>query len=234
MTCLLTDSQASLTRSSLFVGTATLLSLRSIRPGFSPSRTRRQTCRSLLVATATLTQAESLRLPRFTVGDLPAHRLTRGASLRYSVRPPPLFVSVSISSNQSIKGSGPFSYPRNKKRKAARRGIESYDNKGLWLCSSNRDVCFVLLEMMLVGVNRDTDIYTSGEEKIANIYQYVKYNFCCLYRRGIASQAGNLGKAFLSFFRNYFSLSSRILFSLYAAAKISSPCSRKQSSIYLK
>jgi len=51
----------------LFIGTATL-SLRSIRPGFSPSRTRRQTCPDLFIGTATL----SLRYSYVTIkGDRP-------------------------------------------------------------------------------------------------------------------------------------------------------------------
>jgi len=31
--------------------------------------------------------------------------------------------------------------------------------------SSNRDVCFILLEMMLVGVIYNLEVFTSGQEK---------------------------------------------------------------------
>ena len=60
--------------------------------------------------------------------------------------------------------------------------------------SSNRDVYFVLLETMLVGVSFNIDIYASSQENLANIYEYVKYNFVVCAIEGFTFQKENPGK----------------------------------------
>jgi len=48
--------------------------------------------------------------------------------------------------------------------------------------------CSVVRFVILISILRD-------KKKITNIYEYVKYNFCCLYRGKFAFQKGNPGKA---------------------------------------
>ncbi len=79
----------------------------------------------------------------------------------------------------------------------------------------------MLLEVMLVAVGGSIDIYASGEQKIANIYEYVKYNSCCLYHRGFAFQTGNPGKA-LQVYKNV-NLSTEIQRSLVRRTGMHSP-----------
>jgi len=68
--------------------------------------------------------------------------------------------------------------------------------KGLWLCSSNRDVCFILLEMMVVVRFVILMSILRDNKKLTKIYKYVKYKLRHFYRREFAFQKGTPGKAF--------------------------------------